>query len=123
MHAANFNQNPEIIKVLADNGVNLNARDNNRITALMYAARTNNAGVVKAITDAGAEDLADKRGWTALFWAARYTSDPKVIEVLLDAGADPLARDHDMVIPFEHAQKNQKIINTREYLRLEAESR
>ena len=89
----------------------------------MYAARTNNAGVVKAIIDAGAEELADKRGWTALFWAARYTSDPKVIDVLLDAGADPLARAHDMAIPFDHAQKNQKIINTKEYLRLEEESR
>ena len=51
--------------------------------------------------------------------AVRSTADM----ILLDAGADPLARDHDMVIPFEHAQKNQKIINTREYLRLEAESR
>ena len=88
-----------------------------------HAARTNNAEVVKALIDAGAEDLADKRGWTALFWAARYTKDPKVIDVLLDSGADPLARAHDMAIPFDHAQRNENIINTKEYLRLEEESR
>ena len=123
MHSAKFNQNPEIIIALTEGGANVNARDRNRITPLMHASRTNNSGVVKALIDSGAEELADKRGWTALFWAARYTSDPKVIDVLLDSGADPLARAHDMTVPFDHAQKNQKLNGTEEYLRLEEESR
>ena len=115
--------NTEIISALAKAGANLNARDANKVTALMIAARLNSSAVVKALVDAGAEDLADKRGWTALFWAARYTKDPAVIGVLLDAGSDPLARAHDMAIPLDHANRNSSLLNTKEFLRLEEESR
>ena len=123
MYAAKSNPSPEIITALTNGGSYVNARDNNRMTALMHAARSNNAGVVKALIDSGAEELADKRGWTALFWAARYTTDPSVVGVLLDAGADPLARAHDMAIPLDHANKNSRLVNTKEFIRLEEESR
>lgn len=123
MYAAKSNPSPAIIIALAANGANVNARDRNRMTALMYAARNNNAGTVKALIDAGAEELADKRGWTPLFWAARYTNDPEVVGVLLDAGHDPQARAHDMATPIDHANKNPKLMNTKEFLRLEEESR
>ena len=123
MYAAKSNPLPEIITALASNRANVNARDNNRMTALMYAARNNNASVAKALIDAGAEELADKRGWTPLFWAARYTQDPAVIGVLLDAGHDPQIRAHDMATPIDHANKNPRLINTKEFLRLEEESR
>ena len=123
IYAAKSNPNPEIISALASNGANPNARDNNRMTALMYAARNNNAKVAKALIDAGAEELADKRGWTPLFWAARYTQNPEVIGVLLDAGHDPQFRAHDMATPIDHANRNPNLINTKEFLRLEEESR
>ena len=123
MYAAKSNPVPEIISALASNGANTNARDNNRMTALMYAARNNSAKVAKALIDAGAEELADKRGWTPLFWAARYTRDPEVIGVLLDAGHDPQARAHDMTTPIDHANRNPSLMNTKEFLRLEEESR
>lgn len=123
MYAAKSNPVSEIITALASGGAKMNTRDVNRMTALMYAARNNNAHVVKALIDAGAEELADKRGWTPLFWAARYTSFPEVIGVLLDAGHDPLVRAHDMATPIDHANKNPRLINTREFLRLEEESR
>lgn len=123
MYAAKSNPSAEVIASLASNNANINARDNNRMTALMYAARNNNAGVAQALVDAGAEELADKRGWTALFWAARYSQDPAVIDVLLDAGHDPQIRAHDMTTPIDHANKNPRLINTKEFLRLEEESR
>ena len=123
MYTAKSNPSPEIISALASNGANVNARDSNRMTALMYAARNNNAKTVKALLDAGAEELADKRGWTPLFWAARYTNDPEVIGVLLDAGHDPQIRAHDMATPIDHANRNPRLINTKEFLRLEEESR
>lgn len=93
------------------------------MTALMYAARNNNASVNKALIDVGSEELADKRGWTPLFWAARYSQDPAVIGVLLDAEHDPQIRAHDMTTPIDHVNKNPKLINTKEFLRLEEESR
>ena len=123
MYAAKSNPSPEIITALTNGASYVNARDNNRMTALMHASRSNNARVVKALIDSGAEELADKRGWTALFWAARYTTDPAVVGVLLDAGADPLARAHDMAIPLDHANKNSRLVNTKEFIRLEEESR
>ena len=123
MYAAKSNPSSNIISALASGGANFNARDNNKMTALMYAARNNNAGVVKAIIDGGAEELADKRGWTPLFWAARYTNYPEVIGILLDAAHDPQARAHDMSSPIDHANKNPKLMNTKDFLRLEEESR
>ena len=123
MYAAKSNPSPEIISALTSNGANVNARDSNRMTALMYAARNNNAKTVKALIDAGAEELADKRGWTPLFWAARYTNDPEVIGVLLDAGHDPQIRAHDMATPIDHANRNPRLINTKDFMRLEEESR
>lgn len=123
MYAAKSNPSSNIITALASSGANFNARDNNKMTALMYAARNNNAEVVKAIIDGGAEELADKRGWTPLFWAARYTNYPEVIGVLLDAAHDPQARAHDMSSPIDHANKNPKLMNTKDFLRLEEESR
>ncbi|MBR1438930.1 MAG: ankyrin repeat domain-containing protein [Synergistaceae bacterium] len=123
MYAAKSNPVPEIITALVDGGAKPNARDTNRMTAIMYAARNNNADVVKALIDSGAEELADKRGWTPLFWAARYTQYPEVIGVLLDAGHDPQVRAHDMALPLDHANKNPRLMNTKEFLRLEKESR
>ncbi|MBQ6971219.1 MAG: ankyrin repeat domain-containing protein [Synergistaceae bacterium] len=123
MYAAKSNPSPEIISALAANGASVNARDLNRMTALMYAARNNNAATVKALIDAGAEELADKRGWTPLFWAARYTQHPEVIGVLLEAGHDPQVRAHDMATPIDHANRNPRLINTKEFMRLEEESR
>lgn len=123
MYAAKSNPSPEIISSLASNNASINTRDNNRMTALMYAARNNNASVNKALIDVGSEELADKRGWTPLFWAARYSQDPAVIGVLLDAEHDPQIRAHDMTTPIDYANKNPKLINTKEFLRLEEESR
>ena len=123
MYAAGANSNSEIITALISNGAKVNLRDNNRMTAVMHAARNNKAAVVKVLIDAGAEELADKRGWTALFWAAGYTADAEVIGVLLDAGYDTHARDHNMITPLDLANKNPKLINTKDFLRLEQESR
>lgn len=123
MYAAKSNSNPEVITALVEGGASVNARDSNRMTAIMFAARNNNASVVKALVDGGAEELADKRGWTALFWAARYTTDPGVIGILLDAGFDPQTRAHDMAMPIDHANRNKNLVNTREFIRLEEESR
>ena len=116
MYAAKSNPSSNIISALASGGANFNARDNNKTYA-------DNAEVVKAIIDGGAEELADKRGWTPLFWAARYTNYPEVIGILLDAAHDPQARAHDMSSPIDHANKNPKLMNTKDFLRLEEESR
>ena len=77
-------------------GADINARDKDGKTPLMYAAWNNqNPEVIKVLLEAGADvNARDKNGWTPLMYAA-WNENPDVIKVLLEAGADVNARDKD----------------------------
>ena len=83
------------IRDALDAGAEVDARDDDGRTALMWAARDNmDIDAIKALLDAGADvDARDDDGRTALMWAARDNTDINAIEALLDAGADIDARD------------------------------
>jgi ankyrin repeat protein len=56
MLAANSNKNPEVITALLEAGIDINVRDKNGRTALMWAARNNsNPSVVLTLLEAGAD--------------------------------------------------------------------
>jgi ankyrin repeat protein len=84
----------EIVKLLLDLGVDINARDNKDRTALMCASRSGNKETVEFLLDKGAEiNVINNEGYSALLYAAE-NSHPilhreKVIELLLERGADP----------------------------------
>ena len=91
---------PQAVQAAIANGADVNARDNDGVTALMYAAESNqNPDVVATLLKAGADILAkdSKPHWggTALLWAAVGNKNPKVITVLLKAGADINVRNVD----------------------------
>jgi len=90
---AAMNPNPEVVKVLLENGADIHARNEYGWTALMWAAAMNpNSGVAKALLEAGADvNAKEKDGKTALFYAVGKNS----IKVLLAGGADIDARDKD----------------------------
>jgi ankyrin repeat protein len=87
-------------------GADANARDENGMTPLMYAARgdrpntsnpvvTDNPDVVQLLLEKGADvNATTDSGFVALFWAARYGHE-KVAKVLIDKGADVNAKDND----------------------------
>ena len=75
-------------------GADLNKRDNDGRTPLMWAAARNpNPEVITVLLKAGADlNARDKDGWTSLMIAAWYNQSSEVITILLKAGADLNAR-------------------------------
>ncbi|MDR1509186.1 MAG: ankyrin repeat domain-containing protein [Synergistaceae bacterium] len=82
------------IEAAIASGVDVNARNEDGWTALMYAAGNNSSlGVVETLLRAGADANARaENGWTVLMSAAVYDSNLGVVDALLRAGADANAR-------------------------------
>ena len=95
--AAWFNSNPAVIKALIKARADVNARDQNGWTPLMFAAQFNSSpAVIEALIKAKADANArNKDGWTPLMFAASFNSNPAVIETLIKAKADVNARYKD----------------------------
>ena len=92
----------DVVGLLLDSGVEVDARYGNGLTAIMWAAGHSNdvparEGVetVELLLSRSAEvDLADDRGRTALMIAAER-GHAEIVARLLAAGADSLARDKE----------------------------
>ncbi len=87
--AASSNENPNVIKVLLDAGVDVNTRSRSRNTPLHWAVAGNkNPNVIKVLLDAGADvNARNGDGGTPLHWAASQNENPEIINVLLKSGA------------------------------------
>ena len=79
----------DAVKALIEAGADVNAKDDEGKTALIYAAIYNHTPeVAKALVEAGAEiNAKDNEGRTALSWAA-CNHNPQVLKALVEAGAD-----------------------------------
>ena len=83
------------LKALLNQGVDINATDNDGETALMEAADGRNAEVVRVLIANGANvNAADEDGETALMIAADE-GRAETVRLLLEAGANVNARDED----------------------------
>ena len=86
----------EAVKECLKNGADVNAKDDDGWTALIYAVRWSNVSstkaTVKMLIDAGADvNAISNDGWTALMLAAirsNNISTESTVKLLLDAGAD-----------------------------------
>lgn len=83
------NADIEKINTLIDNGTDVNARDENGYTPLMFAAVKGDANIANLLISEGADiNRADmKNGWTALVYAIR-TKSIDVVKLLLNKGAE-----------------------------------
>ena len=88
------NLTPEGVQAALDAGADLEARDEDGRTPLMFAAGSNSPEVVQTLLDAGADlEARTESGQTPLMGAAWNNENPGVVQVLLDAGADPTTRN------------------------------
>jgi len=100
MLAALRNPNAEVVTLLVDGGIDVNAKTkSNRDTALTLAANFNqNSEVVSALLKAGADvNAKNNNGDTALILAAYANQNSEVVSALLKAGADINAKNNSGV--------------------------
>ncbi|MDR1740449.1 MAG: ankyrin repeat domain-containing protein [Synergistaceae bacterium] len=92
---------PKEVRKAIDAGVDVNAKDEDGLTPLMYAVRdSGDPEVVSALLKAGADvNAKDNTGRTPL----TYANTSGVIHVLLGAGAEVDARDEEGNTPLMHA--------------------
>lgn len=91
------------IKILLDHGADVNQRQQQRMTALMFASKFGRAVLCEYLLEQGAEiDAADTQEWTALCFACD-NNHGHVARVLLDNGADPDVSTRDGARPAELA--------------------
>ena len=103
-----------VVTTLLTAGADLNAQENNGVTALLFAAGENpNLKVVTTLLTAG-EDLKTKThyGMTVLMYAAKITKNPEVITTLLKAGADAKAKDSDGNTALSYSDINDNLAGT-----------
>jgi ankyrin repeat protein len=75
------------VKRLIEKGADVNAKDNEGITALMYAVAFEHPEMVKLLIDAGADvNAKDNEGITALM-VASFEGYTDIVELLIKAGA------------------------------------
>jgi len=85
----------QLIELLITKGAQVNHRNSEGRTALMYAAENGDTPAVNALLRNGAlVNLADNNGETALMKAAASSCTEETVRALLNAGADLNARDH-----------------------------
>ena len=112
---------PAVINKLLSFRIDINHRDLQGRTALIYAIIYNNElQVIKSLLDAGANVHLRERykGITPLMYAVRDSKDPAVIYLLLEAGADPIARDYQGKRVVDYLNENSHLKGTDIYWRL-----
>lgn len=85
----------DIVKVdrLTRDGANVNLKDGDGKTVLMWASSYGYKEIVEVLIRGGAKmDLKDKDGWTALIWASSR-SETETVEALISSGADVNLKD------------------------------
>ncbi|MBQ3447121.1 MAG: ankyrin repeat domain-containing protein, partial [Synergistaceae bacterium] len=97
-------KNTGAIATLLDAGADIHARDNDGLTALMYAETP---GVIRRLLDAGAEiDAGTNDGATFLMLEAQFGS-LDIVDCLLEAGAYISARDNMRRSPLFYSAWNK----------------
>lgn len=100
------------VQVLLKVGVDINAKDRNNMTPLMFAADRGNHQVVELLIKHAADvNFSNKWGWTALLYAA-YRGHRSIVELLINSHATINVRNNDGWTPLMYAvyQRNKSVM-------------
>lgn len=87
--------NREHVELFIKAGMDIDARDDDRSTALMIAAERDDLDMVRLLVERGADvNAANVDGYTALMYAA-YRGNGKIVALLVRNGADVDMKDKD----------------------------
>ncbi len=117
-YTANFWKNATVNDVIAEleNNANINARNQNGQTILMYAVSANtNPELINILLMYGANLFArDNTGRTALMFASAMNPNPSIITTLIKNGSSPTTTDKNSWSPLTYAvahNPNPQVIN------------
>jgi ankyrin repeat protein len=100
-------------------GVDVNLRDGEGSTPLMFAGFNTNPDVISVLIKAGADvNARNVDGLTPLMFAAEHNTNPEVLSVLIKAGADVNARNERGSTALKFAKDNPAIKGTKVYWEL-----
>ena len=111
--AAEEGATEEVVRLLALDGTNISAKDNEGWTALMYAALEGNTEIVKLLLERDANiETQDNNGWTALMIAAGG-GNTEIVELLLERDANIEAKDNHgwTALMYAALEGNTEIVN------------
>ncbi|RDW65991.1 hypothetical protein BP6252_09626 [Coleophoma cylindrospora] len=96
-----------MIKVLLENGAEVDSKDNSGRTPMSWAATNGNEAMVKLLLEKGAEvSSKDNSGRTPMSWAAAH-GHQAVVKLLLEKGAEVDSKDNSSRNPMSWAAANE----------------
>ena len=97
----------EILNILVEKGVDINAKDKSGWTPLHTAVANKNDALVKALISNGADlTIKDESGWTPLHTAVANKNDA-LVKALISSGADLTIKDSINKTAYEIAEENK----------------
>jgi ankyrin repeat protein len=97
----------DLIKLLLEKGVDVNAKANDDKTALINASYQGNAEIVKLLLENGANvNDKDVVGMTGLMYASAQ-SQAEVVKIIVEKGADVNAKDNEGKTALDHAKDEE----------------
>jgi ankyrin repeat protein/ribosomal protein L40E len=111
LHIAAGHGRFDIVKILVENGANVNVKDLMGFTPLHSAILGNHLAIVKFLIENGAdvnakvENCLTKWNWCTSLHLAAFAGDPNIIRFLIDRGADLNAKDGAGLTPLHIAAR------------------
>lgn len=94
-----LNRRDKLIKVLAEEDIDVNVKDKGGNTPLHYASRYNNLEIIDILCEAGADvDIPNNNGQTSLHFAFQ-AYQLEAVEALRQRGASTKIQDNNGIVP------------------------